>query len=275
MQRPIDQINALKEKYRCPIIFTGDLFDRWKATPELINWAIKRLPTMYAIPGQHDLPYHRYEDIRKSAFWTLVETGHLINLLPREPYPVNSELTVYGFPWGSDVTPLKHKPLAGKTVAVVHAYCWTDKTGYPNAPEDKRLKTWLRKLTGYDFACFGDQHKTILHVDDSIAMVNTGTLLRRKSDEAKHKPCVGLLWSDGDVTVKYLATDDDKTLSPEGLSKAKADAIIDVEDLLDVIAHLKGIPRSYKDAVKELMERVGISKEVHTRVMEAVESDER
>jgi hypothetical protein len=86
---------------------------------------------------------------------------------------------------------------------------------------------------------------------------------------------VGLLWSDGDVTVKYLATDDDKTLSPEGLSKAKADAIIDVEDLLDVIAHLKGIPRSYKDAVKELMERVGISKEVHTRVMEAVESDER
>jgi hypothetical protein len=28
---------------------------------------------MFAVPGQHDLPYHRMEDLMKSSFWTLVE----------------------------------------------------------------------------------------------------------------------------------------------------------------------------------------------------------
>ena len=41
----------------------------------LISFAIRELPSCYAIPGQHDLPNHSYTDIQRSAYWVLVEAG--------------------------------------------------------------------------------------------------------------------------------------------------------------------------------------------------------
>ena len=55
-----------------PIICAGDVFDRPNPPIELVNWAIRTLPTMYSVPGQHDLVHHNLSDIKKSAYWTLV-----------------------------------------------------------------------------------------------------------------------------------------------------------------------------------------------------------
>src|SRR4030042_1550393 len=62
-QRPLDELRALQSKHQCPIFCAGDLFDKWYGGPkehacELVNWAIKHMPYMHCIPGQHDLPEH-------------------------------------------------------------------------------------------------------------------------------------------------------------------------------------------------------------------------
>ena len=81
MARPLEELRGLQENYDCPILCAGDVFNHWNnCPPELINWAIKHLPKMYAIPGQHDLPQHRLDDVRKSAYWTMVEAGVIENL---------------------------------------------------------------------------------------------------------------------------------------------------------------------------------------------------
>ena len=72
MLRPLVELRTLATLHNCPIVYAGDIFDKWNSPPELINFAIEHLPKGHAIPGQHDLPLHNYEDIRKSAYWTLV-----------------------------------------------------------------------------------------------------------------------------------------------------------------------------------------------------------
>ena len=70
--RVLSQVRAVVETHKCPLIVAGDVFDEgWRAhkcPPELVNFAIRHLPVCYAVPGQHDLPHHRYADVDKSAY---------------------------------------------------------------------------------------------------------------------------------------------------------------------------------------------------------------
>ena len=50
-----------------PECLRANIYTKW---PELINWAIKHLPPMLAVPGQHDLPYHDYKELGRSAYAT-------------------------------------------------------------------------------------------------------------------------------------------------------------------------------------------------------------
>lgn len=183
--------------------------DGWrekKCPPELINFAIKYLKCpygTYAIPGQHDLPHHRYEDIRKSAYWTLVEAGVIEDLPVGQNLYISDSLVVTGFPWGSQV--VYEKPdFFGAFVhlAVVHAYCWKDGHAFPGCPQEQHVKEWAKKLSGYTAAVFGDNHKGFTwnadrQIDDVPAVRNGGTFMIRRTDEMNFAPSVGLLYDDG------------------------------------------------------------------------------
>jgi DNA repair exonuclease SbcCD nuclease subunit len=271
MQRPLDQIKALADNYKAPILFAGDLFDRWKASHEMVNWALRNVPTMYSVAGNHDLPHHRYDDINKSAYWTMVEAGRIIDLQPGKPHPVNDHLTVYGFPWSSKVVP-PSKPLTGRTVALVHAYCWVKKAGYPGASAESRAGSWAAKLEGYDYAVFGDNHKPFVFEQGGVQLVNCGSLMRLKSDQRTHRPRAYLLWTDGDVTAEYLDAKDDVMLPERQAEEDEAVQAIDAADVLREVGALKAARIDYLDAVKRLMDRIGVKEGTREKVMKSLEA---
>ena len=145
MLRTIEQVRAIVEEHKCPLVFAGDLFDAgWQAAkcpPELLNFMIKYWPRCYGIPGQHDLPHHRYSDIEKSAYWTLVEAGIIHDLPPGVPVEVGG-LALHGFPWGSSTKP-PSPSLSGALVlhvAVIHHYAYFTKgTAHVGASDDDRI----------------------------------------------------------------------------------------------------------------------------------------
>lgn len=204
------QLRMLQKEHKdCPILCAGDIFDRWNSPPELINFAIKHLPVMHAIPGQHDLPLHSYDDIRKSAYWTLVEAGKVINLKPHVFYPMtHGHYSVVGFPWGHELKGVKEcegsAATTGTMVALVHSYCWIEGKNFPGAPENKTAKEQMAKLKGFDVAVFGDNHKGFfVDMPDGRTAWNCGGFMRRKSDELDYTPSVGLLYP-GKVTKRHL-----------------------------------------------------------------------
>ena len=63
-----------------PIAFAGDLFDKWNVQPELINFALEHLPDgMICVPGQHDLPNHRLDQVHRSGYGVLVAAGKIVD----------------------------------------------------------------------------------------------------------------------------------------------------------------------------------------------------
>lgn len=260
-----------------PVICAGDVFDRWNAPAELINFALTYLPRMYAIPGQHDLPHHSYEDIRKSAYWTLVEAGKIVNLEPGKPVGVGP-MQLWGFPWGTPVEPCPETAHLGIDVAVVHSYIWTAETGYEEASKESRLGNWLERLEGFDVAVFGDNHKGFMktmnlktHLKRSMALLNCGGFMRRKSDERDYQPTVGLLRSNGSITRYKLDVSGDKFLDTEDIPKSLRDNGIGMETFIEELSALGDAAIDFSEAVHRLLEREKVSPAVKKIVLASLE----
>lgn len=210
--RPLREIANLAAKHKCYPFYAGDIFDRWNSPAELINWAIRWLPFGYSIAGQHDLPHHRLEDIHKSAYWTLKESGKLHHLsLNAKP---TDNLEVSGFSWGVKIQNAPRYQVDGVVyLALIHKYIWWGKS-YKNAPADEQASVYSKKLSSYTTALFGDNHTHIswnrTRQRGGVAIYNPGSLMRRHIDQRDHEPQVGLLHADGSISPYYLDTSQDK-----------------------------------------------------------------
>jgi hypothetical protein len=196
LAQAIAQANALG----VPLVIAGDVFDRWFTPNEVVNRTIAILAQtkhgVYGVPGQHDLPGHNYSEIERTAYWTLCAAGVLTNLEPEAPKTLPTGRTrLWGVPWNHSIPAI---PLS-KTmldVAVVHAYIHTRETGYVGASEAKLVAGYSEDLKGFGAAVFGDNHKGFISSTSwGCAVLNSGVLVRRASDERDKLPGYGVLYS--------------------------------------------------------------------------------
>ncbi len=269
-----------------PFIGAGDFFDDgWRArrcSPALINMVLRNLPPRcYGIPGQHDLPNHRLDQVKRSAYWTLVEAGKLIPLLPGKPVEVSdglhTPLRLYGFPWGTPVSPLEHHSDFCLEVAVVHTFVWTKTTGYPGAPADGRLKRFQAKAGWYDVAVTGDNHRQFQCAADRTGsphlplVFNAGGFMRRRSDEKDFRPRLGLLRSDGTITSHYLNTSKDVfTDNPTGVKEPPVEVMMRFVELLKELRGVGDKVLDFQDFVLRWMDKEGVEEGVRRAVLESL-----
>ncbi len=227
------QLKDLSHRHFSPIICAGDVFDRWQSIPELINFAIEHLPAMYAIPGQHDLPYHGMEAIKRSAYWSLVGAGVLTHLTrPTKLDDVN--LAVHPFPWNAEASPIT--PFEGcVNLALIHRYCWVKEHSYVGADQINHAKILLNAYGAADVLHFGDNHSGFLLAKKHRTILNTGTFMRRTVSEVDYRPRVGLLHDDGSVVLHYLDTSSDVMSFTTKLQGADIDDV----DVVDFVRSLK------------------------------------
>ena len=221
-----------------PIFVAGDLFDKWNSPPELVNFALEHLSECWAVCGQHDLPHHDWGQIKRSAFWTMVETRRIHMLGHGQSAKVfrgddnQSNLIVDGFGWGQEIHPPSDSCKNIVRLAVVHAYCWLPGKGHPEAKRDALAGKWRRKLKGYDAAVFGDNHVGhLLDIGEGCKILNCGTFMRRRIDERGYRPRIGLLDSECGIHVAYLDCSGDKFADKPDTSKAVGDFSGLVEEL--------------------------------------------
>lgn len=251
-----------------PIICSGDIFDKWNAPAELINFALVNLPRMLTIAGNHDLPNHSYKERERSAYWTLVEAGKIDDLVASGHQCVSEQLTVYGVEYGGEIPNIQPSNGLNNNLVVIHDYIWTAETGHPNAPEEKRLKRWRQRLQGFDYALFGDNHTTIHSESSTPKIFNPGSLMRRTIDQVDHKPCVGLLMSSGEIKKHYLDCDRDKFLSREELPIRVA---LEMEELLTEMRCLKETTLDFREAMVRRLDDVDVKKETKRMILEAMD----
>lgn len=285
MDRQLRQLRDLQREHACPVILAGDIFDGgWRAAqapPELINFALASLPdNCYAIPGQHDLPHHRLDELRKSAFFTLAKAGKINYLAPGRPVEVSAKgrlLRLHGFPWGVEPRSIPG-PENGSgalclDVAVIHAYIWAAGKGdYPGADPEKRVGRWRERLAGYDVCHFGDNHVTVVSSKERPFLFNPGGYYRRRSDERGRQPVVGLLMADGSVRKHPFDCSQDKFLDPADLPAAATAGAC--EEVLAELAALADAAADFRGACLEYLDRTNASRPVRDWLLEAFDGGE-
>jgi hypothetical protein len=279
-KRALDQLKALQLKHGnedLPIVVAGDFFHSWRpehSPAELLNFLMRELPTnhvgeacIYAIPGQHDLPEHRYEAVERTPFATLVIAGKINLIEPEYPAWTHTGVTLHGFPWGHAISPLPAQTDVRLHVAVVHSFIWLDEK-YVGAPTHQHVAFYRDKLAGYDAAVFGDNHQGFLAGD---RLINCGTLMRRRADERDYKPLVGVLFEDGHIEPEYLDVSQDRWL--EGTPSAPAGGESsgrDTSSFLDALHNLGADSLDYRESLRRKMDTANVCQEVRSIVLEAV-----
>lgn len=268
MEHHLGQLTDLQDKFDCPVVCAGDIFDKWNSPPELINFALKYLPFMYAVYGQHDLPFHNPKLLKRSAFWTLVTAGKVNLLRPNKPREVGP-IRLHGFPWGSELKPLERGHDLLIEVAVIHHYVWSQKYNcYLGARGEDYVGKMRKHLKGYDVCHFGDNHK-FLQVQ---TVFNPGTFIRRKLDERGHTPCVGLLYSDGEVGAVAFDTRTDQFLEPADLPLTSND--IGMEGFIEELLDLADGAVNFAESVKRILNRDKVPDRVKRLILSAMGEDQ-
>ena len=272
MREHLDELGEIATEHEVPIIFAGDLFDHWKSAPELINFAMNRLPQMYTIPGQHDLPNHNYEEINRSAYRTLSQAGRIMDMIPTKSCSITSKghhISVRAFPWGFLIKPADD-PNADIKLAVVHAYIWREGYGFHGAPVDRNVTEYDKQLASYDAAVFGDNHIPFQYTTSTgCHVMNTGGFMRRRADDVKWNPGVGLLMSDGTIIRQELECAKLDVISREHIT----DERLINDGLKDFVTYLSETQKDSLDfeaAVKEYMTSHDVSQSVRTIITEAM-----
>jgi len=294
MLRPVEQLKKLScvmEKKDgggfsyadTPIICAGDVFDKWNPNPELVNWCIKHMPVVYAVPGQHDLCHHSYADVRKTAYWTLVEAGKIIHLRTGKPVEVTSRgsiLRLHGFPWGKEIKPLSKDATNALAIdiAVVHKYVWdSEATKYSGAAEEASVSVLRKKLKGYDVSVFGDNHKRFLRYlkwndGRTTTLLNCGAFMKRKQDERDYEPSVGLIYSDGSVERAPLDCSQDKFTDVDEMFGEAFRSVTGLQTFIDELCSLGDHALDFGEAVRQVLKQGTVEEGVKSIILTALEN---
>jgi len=170
----VDFVSALQEKFDCPVINSGDLFDHWKPSPWLLTHTMLHMPKkFFTIFGNHDLPQHNLDLMNKSGIYTLAEAGFL-KILPGCHW---GQLPGKEFAW--DVAPFVG--IEGRSILVWHTMTYQNKTPYPGCT-DPKARTLLNKYSDYDLILTGHNHKSFIETFEDSLMVNPGGITRQTAD---------------------------------------------------------------------------------------------
>jgi len=259
-----------------PIICAGDIFDRWNASPELIHFALQNLPDgMICIPGQHDLPNHRMDQMHRCGYGVLKQAGKIVDI--SGDYRVENGFVVWGFGWDQEIVPYDVKKInmdllrqirSIPKVAIIHRYVWKNEANrYQDAPEEASLDALKKTLSTYNAVLIGDNHCPWIEDLPGTSIMNCGTFIRRKSDEIPYKVGIGVLLEDGSIIRKRLDTSRDVF---QENAKERESTEFDMKEFIEGLENLGEHGINFQEAVEHALRSNECDAETKEIVLRAI-----
>jgi len=209
--RKMDFISDLQKKHDCPVLCSGDLFNYWKPSPNLLSFASEHLPDkFYTVYGQHDLPQHSRDLDYKSGLYNLWKNNKLtiLNGCSYGEKPEHESILIsIGFP-------------NLRKILVWHVMNYQGKAPWPGCT-DPKAATLLRKYPQYDLIVTGDNHKPFVEEHEGHLLVNVGSMMRITADQIDYKPAVWLYYAETNTVTKVYLPIEEGVLSREHLDVAE------------------------------------------------------
>lgn len=165
-------------RYKVPLVLTGDVFDHDIVATRVMNMTIRELQRalfgVFMIPGNHELPAHRWEDVEKSSI------GILLKVFPLIPQ-------IDGI---QDAQPFGKDHSTGAPVVFTHQLVFRDDKSRPAMAKGLTAQELLDSLPHAQWIFTGDFHDSYWHTSpDGRHVVNPGCTMvhnvNKQGDEAR------------------------------------------------------------------------------------------
>lgn len=212
-QRKLKSIIDIANENDARLKIAGDIFNSSRASTHVINVTMaifqkaKYLPCV--VPGQHDLIHHT--NLAQTPLYNLHIAGAL-KIIDK----VHNNVTGVGFE-----QPI---PAEGNEFLLIHK-CITEKEPPFFLEDAVSAKTMMDDYPDYKYIISGDYHPAHVHEKDGRWLINTGTMLRNKKDQTKHKPTV------------WLIDTDENTVTGIEIPHEPFDEVFDIEQIEYDIQH--------------------------------------
>ncbi len=192
--RKVRWLSALQEEMGCPILDSGDLYNKWKPSPYLLAQTIGCMPKrFYTVAGNHDLPQHNMELLDKSGI-NVLSAAKIIALHTERIF--REKLKIDPAYYGS--FPNEEKL---NDVLIWHVMTFQGRRPpWPGCTDSNATKL-LKKYPNYKLILTGHNHKPFVEEYKGRLLVNPGSMMRMSADQAEHKPRV-YLWHAESNTVE-------------------------------------------------------------------------
>jgi len=261
-------LSSLSEQNgNCPVLCSGDVFDRWKTSPWTISWVYKHLPRPFiCVPGQHDLPGHSLEQFERSALHTLGLVDQHVTILKGNSIVVN-EVVVVGLPFGHNPNRITIPTEGRRKILLLHELTWPENHPYwdPSAHTADEL---LSKFDEFDIILVGDNHLSFVRRKGGRVLVNPGSMLRITADQVNHRPRCFLYYADSNCVIPVHLPIQKNVFDTKHLERKKErDARISayIEKLGS--AGKQGFTLSFRRNLEQFFKANKVSKEVRRLIL--------
>jgi len=154
-------------------------------------------------------------------------------------------------------------------IAIAHQMVIENRKLWPNqiAPEGHQL---LKKFPEYDLILTGDNHQTFVAEYEGRKLVNPGSMMRMRTDQENHEPCVFLWDSNANEVEKILLPVEKDVINRDHIDRQQErNGRVDA-----YVSHLKkrhDIMLSYEDNMEGFFQTNRVRKRVKTKILEAME----
>lgn len=260
--------NLWDEYGRPAVLQPGDLFHRWKSSPQVISAVMNYLPPMVTIPGnpgKHN--YYSQEGFEKDALHVIQSSSLDWEVMNSYECSFYDWFAVHSCLWGQSPRPLV-KTDSKRKVLLTHKMILDG----PEMFEGENGNDFLKKHKGFDLIVTGHNHKPMEFGLDTRLLVNPGSFTRQTADET-HRPRVYLWWAEDNGIMPVFVPTEEDVITREHIDQDKArderiasfveslaDSALDVS--IDFLKNIIGALESNK--IREMVKQ---------RVMEAVEDE--
>lgn len=177
----IKWLKDLQAELKVPVIHSGDLFDYWKPSPELLSKAFEFLPDRFhTVYGNHDLPQHNIELSYKSGIYTLWKGGKIL-LLKSGHWLDEQEIPLI---------------LCNRKILVRHVFTYHKQIPFPGCKDSNAMELLTNTEDSIDLLLTGDNHKPFVVKSENRLLVNPGSFFRITSAQIEHTPRVYLYYAE-------------------------------------------------------------------------------
>jgi hypothetical protein len=199
---------AKSNEFKVPLTGTGDLFHTSRVPDEVLSMIIEEAHKaeygVGIIAGNHDLPYHSWDNVHRSSFGVLwqLAVNHQSGFFPLWELGAAAN-------WG---LPLPTGPHGD--VLFLHRLVFKSKADLPPNVEACTAQELLDEFPDFRWICTGDMHRSFHYTspEDGRHVVNPGCLTRQAADFKDYVPGAWLVDTVEDTVSLVLLPDDEPVI---------------------------------------------------------------